>query len=349
MSLKFVPEILRAMRRNPRLMRWWVRNRLRQATLARDYRFRSDGWSRPPRSVSLRPTFLCNHNCMMCSFANSASATGDTFYTRDAEMMSLDLAKRLVDDLAPTRTCITVTGGEPYLWPHLFEVIEYAHSKGAPITVTTNGSLLVKRFDEFREAQIAGLKHGGRFSPPMMVINTPMLMENAEQFHELIQITADLPIAANHYQHLWFTTPTMRERMSHAGTEFESSYTESMAIDTESIDPTCVWEGICRAREVASDRPVVFYPELSRRDVETYYQRPEQLVLRKRAICAWIFTHVLPNGDVTPCLGVVGGNLNEHSFPEVWNSEAFREFRRALRERGTLPICSRCCVFFRKD
>jgi MoaA/NifB/PqqE/SkfB family radical SAM enzyme len=52
---------------------------------------------------------------------------------------------------------------------------------------------------------------------------------------------------------------------------------------------------------------------------------------------------VWPNGDVKPCREWVVGNVNQTPAMEVWNGEKFRSFRRLLAERGTLPICARCC------
>lgn len=36
------------------------------------------------------------------------------------------------------------------------------------------------------------------------------------------------------------------------------------------------------------------------------------------------------------------GNVFDEPFPEVWNGEKFRAFRRLLREHERLPLCERC-------
>jgi radical SAM protein with 4Fe4S-binding SPASM domain len=45
----------------------------------------------------------------------------------------------------------------------------------------------------------------------------------------------------------------------------------------------------------------------------------------------WYFSRVLMDGSVTSCCQCVGhvtlGNINEHSFKEIWHSRAYREFR----------------------
>ena len=52
------------------------------------------------------------------------------------------------------------------------------------------------------------------------------------------------------------------------------------------------------------------------------------------------------NGDLSPCRDYhdyVVGNLKEATITELWNSEAYRRFRRSLAEDGLMPVCSRCC------
>jgi len=377
-----IPNVMRVFGRHRQLVRWWWGSRVRRLSLARECWFGLDGDVRPPRSVSLRPTFLCNLNCVMCAFANSA-ADGDMPITRASDMLPLEVAKRLTDDLAPHHTCLTVTGGEPFLWPPMFELFDYARSRGVLTTVTTNGTLLVRRIDDLKASppdvvvvsvlgpeevhdSIVGLKGafsriveglhlideakgGDRLARPLLIVNTPIIMENAEALPSVVSLGRRWPILANHFQHLWFTTPEMRAAQCEVDACPDGVLSEGIALEAESVDPARIWHGIRQARVESRGHPVLFYPDLTRRQVETYYRRPTELVTRDRAICAWIFSHVLPSGEVSPCLGVDAGNLHHAPFLRVWNSDRLRDFRRVLRERGSLPICARCCVFFRND
>jgi len=48
----------------------------------------------------------------------------------------------------------------------------------------------------------------------------------------------------------------------------------------------------------------------------------------------WIFCRILPNGNVCPCCRGVPkslGNLNQHSFTEIWYSTVYDEFRRKAK------------------
>lgn len=56
------------------------------------------------------------------------------------EWMPWDEAKRQIDDSKERgNTLIDVTGGEPTLYPHMKEFVEYAHSTGQKVCIITNG------------------------------------------------------------------------------------------------------------------------------------------------------------------------------------------------------------------
>ncbi len=57
----------------------------------------------------------------------------------------------------------------------------------------------------------------------------------------------------------------------------------------------------------------------------------------------WVDMCILPSGDVIPCLSRKVGNVKEQSLPAVWNSPAFCEFRRQLKQHGVFNSCQTCC------
>ena len=88
--------------------------------------------------VNYHITNHCNYRCAYC------------FGKFDGqENPSFDKAKRIVDNIAsyfkanqiPTGR-INFAGGEPMLYPHLDDLINYAHLLGISVSIVTNGSLL---------------------------------------------------------------------------------------------------------------------------------------------------------------------------------------------------------------
>lgn len=57
----------------------------------------------------------------------------------------------------------------------------------------------------------------------------------------------------------------------------------------------------------------------------------------------WSSVQINSDGNVIPCLAVSMGNVREKPFPEIFFGPAYREFKKLLREKGTLQGCNRCC------
>lgn len=77
----------------------------------------------------------CNLRCKWC-YAKS------TDYNKE-DIMSLNLAKELIDfSKAINAKSITLIGGEPTIYPHIFELIKYVKISGLRSTLVTNGYLL---------------------------------------------------------------------------------------------------------------------------------------------------------------------------------------------------------------
>ena len=77
-----------------------------------------------------------------------------------------------------------------------------------------------------------------------------------------------------------------------------------------------------------------------------YYADPQEAFGKTRCFVPWLEAEILPNGDVTPCSDrpdLIVGNVRKEPFKEIWNNDAYRSFRRAMREDGLFPYCSRCC------
>lgn len=89
-----------------------------------------------PFLVIIVPTKKCNLNCKYC--------TENQKHTRRSltKRQMLSVIDELHDLGAPL---ISFSGGEPLLYPHLFEIAEYAQKRGFFINLNTNGTLINKR------------------------------------------------------------------------------------------------------------------------------------------------------------------------------------------------------------
>ncbi|MFC1854169.1 SPASM domain-containing protein [candidate division CSSED10-310 bacterium] len=68
---------------------------------------------------------------------------------------------------------------------------------------------------------------------------------------------------------------------------------------------------------------------------------------------AWIHTRIKVDGTIIPCAtcDLSMGNLQTHSFDEIWNGSVYRDFRRktlsteGLKRMGAYCDCGFCCHY----
>lgn len=93
--------------------------------------------------------------------------------------------------------------------------------------------------------------------------------------------------------------------------------------------------------------PMVLIPRLhALEDLRTYYADHACHFGYSRCLSVYHALEVNSNGDVSPCRDYhdyVVGNVKTNTFPELWNNEAYRRFRRSMAEEGLMPVCTRCC------
>ena len=92
---------------------------------------------------------------------------------------------------------------------------------------------------------------------------------------------------------------------------------------------------------------VVIVPNLTdAKQLERYYTDHSATFGYDRCTSIYRAVEINANGDMAPCRDYndyVVGNVKTHSITELWNSEAYRHFRRSLDHEGLMPVCTRCC------
>jgi len=107
-----------------------------------------------PIECDINVTNLCNLDCRHCNVAATKNAAGDL---TTAEW------KRLIDELASMKVFkLTLGGGEPFMRPDIFEIIEHIFSYHFRLHINTNGTLIdrktarfLKRFDRIDCVQVS--------------------------------------------------------------------------------------------------------------------------------------------------------------------------------------------------
>ena len=91
-----------------------------------------------PREIMIEVESRCNFNCKFCFNKNSFAKQG-----RDIKTFTTSQVKKIINTIAKAEVKIVrFTGGEPLLRKDIFELMEYAKSKGLKVRLNTNGSLI---------------------------------------------------------------------------------------------------------------------------------------------------------------------------------------------------------------
>ena len=86
--------------------------------------------------IHVELTNRCNFSCQFCP---------DGVMLRERGDMELDLFKKAVGEIAEeklTDTLLLHVMGEPLLYRYFAEAVDYIHSKGLKVCLTTNGALM---------------------------------------------------------------------------------------------------------------------------------------------------------------------------------------------------------------
>lgn len=114
-------------------------------------------WERPkfPLEVSILITDICNFNCKHC-FVKGRNIDKN---------LSLKTIKSVVDEMERRDVYnLNISGGEPFLHPDIFEILEYAEKKNMNIHLNTNFTVLnkekIKKLSNFKLSHVDISIHG---------------------------------------------------------------------------------------------------------------------------------------------------------------------------------------------
>lgn len=343
--------------------------------------FMSDRWS-APRMLTFMMTYRCNLRCTMCWQWGEQGLFHDLPKQHEIEQLDLATLRSVIDDVAGQGTGVFLWGGEPFLHRDLLPFVEYVKSKGLYCSINTNGTYLPREagrlvdlgvdaimvsVDGPREVhdRIRGMEgsfqriadgvravreaRNGRDGRPEIVVNTTISPGNQDvlvpTFDTVEAMGADRMILSQ----LWFTTEQIGRANEAYFREKFNAHAPSwrgFLMDVSVLDAALIARQMRALTSRTGAMKLQFLPDLHPGQVGDYYARPEEAFGRSRCLVPWLETEILPNGDVTPCSDrpdLILGNVRRERFMDIWNNDAYQAFRRAMREDGLFPYCSRCC------
>lgn len=312
-----------------------------------------------PIHIQLEPTTYCNLNCKAC--------TRET-YLDHSEHLCAEQFQRIVEQIHPLKISLS-GGGEPFLHPHIFEMIHLAKERGCSINTTTNCTLLTPelcsqivksglnlvkisidgatretyqksrredRFDQVLEgihALTAAKKHH-QASTPFIRFNYVILKDNYDELAETVELAAEVGVDAIYFQPLDLIGIEDRRDELVGKLTYQDLERE-----------------LRRALEINRRYPVNTNLRVLLKNLPLYWKK-YLLETREydRRICLlpWFSTYMTLDGNVRPCCScsqpeTVMGNIFDTPIEQIWNNSKYQGFRQAIRA-GKRPykICTNC-------
>ena len=318
-----------------------------------------------PVCLYLEVTNRCNLLCTTCP---------RTFEELEPEAdMSWDLFTRIVDQVPNIKRVVLHGVGEPMLVKHLPQMVAYLKQRGVYVLFNTNGTLLTERngqalidagLDELRvsldaaDASVFQMVRGkdmfarivtnvrrframqieqGRELPRVSLWLTG-LRETLDQLESFVHIADSLHVREVYLQRLVFFSGETKGLARP-----ESALFEKTTNDEESV--------IARAAALAQSLGILFSASGA--------TEPELSVKKKRedspwSLCRrpWALMYFTATGRAIPCCiapfsmhgygSFTLGEATQQTLREIWNGEAYRQFRAQLLSPQPPQACANC-------
>ncbi len=371
-SMRRIPtQFLGPVCKNPSLMVSFGRGAYREYVKAKLDYGNEDGRSNSLWLLSLRITHRCNHRCAICAQWGNVgyNASGDKPVV--AGEVPVDVYKQVIDEVAPRKVHVYITGGEPFLYEPLVPLVNYMKQKGLTVQIVTNGVGLQKNaetivdngwdmicvsFDGPKEIhdkcrgvpgaldtamrgimEIQKLKKQKKKKRPAIFVITTISKNNESTLLETFNEAEKLGVDGITVYYSWFTREWIGEK--HTQIAYEKMGVKPFAWKGYVRDTTVLnFDKIAQqVKEIKSGKfktPILFVPDLKPEQISKYYMEPENFFGYKKCISPWFQLDIMPNGDTVTCRDhpdFITGNIMESSILEIYNNEKHRKFRRALR------------------
>ena len=288
-----------------------------------------------PFSLSIEPTTSCNLRCPECP-------SGLRSFTRPTGMIDLDLFRSTIDQVEEHLIYLLLYfQGEPFLHKHFYELIEYASSRGIYTATSTNAHYLNE--ENARNTINSGLDR-------LIISIDGTTQETYEQYRiggdlekvisgteELIHWKRKLNSATPHVMFQYLVVKPNEHQVKEVG-----QIAKGLGVDEVDFKTAQIYDYQFGSPLMPEN------PKYSR-----YRPNPDGTYSIKNDLLdhCWKMWHssvITWDGRVVPCCfdkdaSHQMGDLKTKSFKDIWWSERYAAFRKAvMTSRAEVDICKNC-------
>jgi|GEM_PF-528123 len=103
-----------------------------------------------PKWLVIQLLEKCNLRCTMCY---EWGKEGSYHNKKDTAQLDINVVKKVIEDVSPGKPYLGLFGGEPFMYPWIYEVLYTAKKFNLNIDIPTNGTLLEKNTEMLVETQ----------------------------------------------------------------------------------------------------------------------------------------------------------------------------------------------------
>ena len=265
-----------------------------------------------PKILKIEVTNRCNARCVFCSHR--------FFDEKRLKDMPIELVRRLLDEAATWKRKpeVQFSGfGEPTLYGHLVESVEYCSQKGMRSHFYTNGMMLTPSLIE--ELVQSGLTWF------LLTVDA-----RDKKTFESIRVGLNFETVENNVKEAWKICKNSKTNMRLASVMCKENKNDITNIKNH-------WKDYAHSYKIIGEIPLV--------EGRTKYH-PANYCRKK----AWTQILVRVNGDVPFCCidvadeYITSGNVKNQNMLEIFNSKEAVDLRnRISQEKDLPPMCQRIC------
>ncbi len=349
-----------------RLGLWKFAQRARQVS----YHFNKqemapDGSVELPKTATIELTLKCNLNCKMCTQKEDRKKIRWDYSFNDF--------CKILDNLGPIVNYLSFIGGEIFVHPDIFEILEECQRRKIKVHLSTNATLLNKqRINRLKKLKktvrgigvsidgLPGTHNSIRGSETAfertaqalkmsvrdfnVSVNTVIFKENLDELLEVVDIFRQQGVQNFSWQFEIFSTPQEILASSKIlDIPLEDISTEEKTVTPYDFPHQEIKELIEKVRAIENISFMV-QPRVYDRYPDSYFNG--SLRQDVKVGCKDIFTcRIDAQGNIIfcPIIKTGLGNLLEQPLNEIWNNSRFKKLRLNLLKSNLTPVCKRCC------
>lgn len=279
--------------------------------------------------IYIEITNSCNFNCSFCAKSK-----------REPKTMSLNEFKKVANEVKEYTDLITLhVKGEPLLHPEIGNILDVCLEEGLKVNITTNGSLLLKKFESLKKLSLRQLNisiHSISQNETGDINESDYLSNIFEAVKILKEFNPELLISYR----LWNLKDIKDNDIN---LEIIKSLEEYYNI--QNLKQTLIENEFLKLKEN------VFINQ----DIEFTWPDIELDIINNEGTCMGLRNQIaiLSNGDVVPCCldqdgNIKLGNIFEDDLEDIINSEKCLEIIKGFEENKLIHRLCKTCGFVSK-